>query len=162
MLHAHYIICRWELNPCLRLKRLANFPQAPQGEFSLRNMYVRRTLCFLLQVKRTPRCPDSKEAWISLQRLNAGSSFISQDGRMSESPVETLQKDLGLHLISTRGFTYLWQLERHAEFSASKANDAWHFLNTVRNSNITVPTTKWHSVSRLSSRSVHIVLDTLV
>ena len=54
-----------------------------------------------------PRFPDSKEGRIYLQRLNAGSSFISQDERMSESPVETLQKDLGLHLISTRGFISL-------------------------------------------------------
>ena len=34
--------------------------------------------------------------------LNASSSFISQDERMSESPVETLQKAPGLHLIWTR------------------------------------------------------------
>ena len=61
-----------------------------------------RTLCFLLQVKCILRCPASKECQTSLQRLNAGSSFISQDERMYESPVETLQKDLGLHLISTR------------------------------------------------------------
>ena len=54
-----------------------------------------------------PRFPDSKEGRIYLQRLNAGSSFISQDERMSESPVENLQKDLGLHFISTRGFTSL-------------------------------------------------------
>ena len=29
-----------------------------QEEFSLRNMYVRGTLCFMLQAKWTPRCPD--------------------------------------------------------------------------------------------------------
>ena len=38
---------------------------APQEEFSLRNMYVRGTLCFLLQAKWTPRCPDWKEVQIS-------------------------------------------------------------------------------------------------
>ena len=53
------------------------------------------------------RCPDSKEGQISMQRLNACSSFISQDERMSESPVETLQKALGLHLISKRVLTSL-------------------------------------------------------
>ena len=53
-----HIVWTWELIPCLRLKRLSIFPQAPQEEFSLRNMYVRGTLCFMLQAKWTPRCPD--------------------------------------------------------------------------------------------------------
>ena len=50
-----------------------------------------------------PEIPDLKEGQISLQRLNAGSSFIAQEERMSESPIEILQKALGLSLISTRG-----------------------------------------------------------
>ena len=68
---------------------------------------LRRTLIILLQVNWTPRCPDSKEGQISLQRLNAGSSFIAKDERMSESPIETPQKALGLYLISKRGLTFL-------------------------------------------------------
>ena len=71
------------------------------------NMFVRGTLCFMLQAKWTPRCHDLKECQISLQRLNACSSFISQDERLSESPVDTLQKALVLHLISIRGLTSL-------------------------------------------------------
>ena len=130
--------------------------------FSLSNMYVRGTLCFLLQVKWTPRCPDSKEGQISLQSLNAGSSFISQDERMTESPVKTLQNALSLHLFSRSCLTSLCHLNRHAEFSASKFDSAWHFLNIVRNPNITVPTRKWPWVSRLTSRSVCIVLPSLV
>ena len=66
------------------------------------------TLCFLLQVKWTPRFPNSKEGRISLQRLNAGSLFISQDESMYDSTLETLQKALGLHLISIRVLTFLW------------------------------------------------------
>ena len=93
-------------------------------EFPLSNMYVRGTLCFLLQVKWTPRCPDSKEGQISLQRLNAGSSFISQDERMTESPIKTLQNAVGLDLFSIRGFTSLCHLERQAEFRVSKFDDA--------------------------------------
>ena len=54
-----------------------------------------------------PEIPDLKEGQISLQRLNAGSSFIAEDERMSESPLETLQNDLGLYLLSTRGLTFL-------------------------------------------------------
>ena len=53
-----HIVWRWELIPCLQLKRSAIFPQAPQDEFFLRNMYVRVTLCFMLKAKWTPRCPD--------------------------------------------------------------------------------------------------------
>ena len=34
-------------------------------------MYVRGTLCFMLQAKWTPKCPDQKEVQISLQRLHA-------------------------------------------------------------------------------------------
>ena len=66
---APHIVSRWELIPCLWLKRWDNFSQAPQVEFSLSNRYVRGTLCFLSQVKWTVRGPDSKEGWISLQWL---------------------------------------------------------------------------------------------
>ena len=123
---------------------------------------LRKTLTFLFQMKWTPRCPDSKEGQISLQRLNAGPSFIAQDERMSESPIETLQKALGLYLISKRGLTFLWHLEMHTEFSASKVDNTWLFLYIVKNPNITMPTRKWPLVSRLTSRSVRIVLPSLV
>ena len=89
---------------------------------------------------------------------NAGSSFISQDESMSESPVEILQKVLGLHLIWTRGLASLWYLESLVEFSVSKVDDAWLFLNLVRNPNITVPNRKSPSVSRHTSRSVRLLL----
>ena len=158
---APHIVWRWELIPCLRLKRYAIFTQAHQEEFSLRNMCERGTLCFMLQEKWTRRCPGSKEGQISVQRLNACSSFISQDERMSESHVETLQKALGLHLISKRGLTSFWQLESQLEFTASNVDDAWQFLNIFRNRNITVSNRKWSSVSLLTSRNVCIVLRSL-
>ena len=84
---------------------------------------MRGTLCFLLQVKWTPRCPDSTEVRISLQRLNAGSSFISQDEMLSESTLETLQNALGLHLISKSGVIFFLHIERLAEFRVSKVED---------------------------------------
>ena len=68
-LHAPHIISRWELIPCLWLKRWANFPQVRQVEFSLSNRYVRGTLCFLSQLEWTKTGPDSKDGWISLQWL---------------------------------------------------------------------------------------------
>ena len=67
--HAPHIVPRWELIPCLWLKIWANFPPAPQVEFSLSNRNVRGTLCFLSQVEWTARDPDLKEGRISLQCL---------------------------------------------------------------------------------------------
>ena len=125
-------------------------------------MYVWGTLCFMLQAKWTPKCPDYKEVHISLQRLHACSSFISQDEGMSESPVETLQKALGLHFISKRGLTCLWQLQSHVEFTASNVDDAWQFFNIVRHPNINVSNRKRDLNSHLTSKSVRIVLPRLV
>ena len=47
----------------------ANFPQAPQEEASPSNRHVKGPLSLLPQVEWTPRCPDTKECWISLQWL---------------------------------------------------------------------------------------------
>ena len=69
MIHALHIVPRWELIPCHWVKRWANFPQAPQEEFSLSSRDVRGTLCFLSQMEWTPRGPDSKEGSISVQWL---------------------------------------------------------------------------------------------
>ena len=102
--HGRHIISRREQIPRILLKSQANFPQAPQGEFFLKNMYVRGNLCFLLQVKWTPSCPDAKEAWITLQRLNEGSSFISQmKGFLNRCRGNT--ESPSLPLISTGGLT---------------------------------------------------------
>ena len=43
---------------------------------------------------------------------------------MSESPVENIEKTLGLPLIWTGGFKSLSHLERCREFNASKGDDA--------------------------------------
>ena len=74
--------------------------------------------------------------------LNAGSSFISQDEGMSESPLQTLEKALGPRLTWTGGLTSLWHLERHAEFSVTKGDYSWLFLKIDRNPNITVTSRK--------------------
>ena len=161
-LHAPHIVPRWELIPCLWLKIWATLPPAPQVEFSLSNRYVRWTLCFLSQVEWTPRDPDSKEGRIPYSVLNSGSCFISHDEGMSESPVETLEKAVVLCLIWIWVMTSIWYLERHTEFKASKVDDAWLFLKMFMNPNITVRTKKWDLVSCITSRSVHIVLSSLV
>ena len=100
-----------------------------------------------------------KKAGFPCSGLNSGSSFISQDEGMSEYPVETLEKAVGLCVILTGGITSLWHLERLTEFSASKGDDVWLFLKMDRTSNSTVLTRKWTSVSCLTSSSVHIVLQ---
>ena len=70
-------------------------------EFSLSNRDVSRTLCFLSQVEWTPRGPDYKEGPISLQWLKFRLFFISQDEGTSKSPVETVEKAVGVRLIWT-------------------------------------------------------------
>ena len=103
-----------------------------------------------------------KKPKISLQKLHACSPFTSQNERRSESPVETLQKALGLHFISKRGITCLWQLESHVEFTDSNVDDAWQFFNIVSNPNITVSNRKRDLNSHLISRSVRFFFPRLV
>ena len=81
---------------------------------------------------------------------------------MSESPLETLEKALGLHFISKMGLTCLWQLESHVEFPALNCDDAWQFFNIFRNPIITVSNRKRDLDSHLTSRSVCIFLLHLV
>ena len=161
-LHAQHIVPSWELIPCLWLKIWANFPPAPQVEFSLSNRYVRGNLCFLSQVEWTARDPDSKEGRISLQWLKFRLVFHLTNEGISESPVETLEKAIVLRLIWIGGITSLWYLKRQTEFKSSNGDNAWLFLKMDRNPSITVPTRKWALVSCLTSRSVRIVLPSLV
>ena len=81
---------------------------------------------------------------------------------MSESPVENLEKALGLHFISKLGLTSLWQLESHVEFTASNFDDAWRYFSIVRNPNITVSNRKRDLNAHITSRSVWIFLPRLV
>ena len=70
------------------------------------------------QAEWTPRSPDTKEGLISLQWLKLGSSFISHDEDMSESPVETLEKAVGVRLMWRVAHITLTPREAH-EFNAS-------------------------------------------
>ena len=51
--------------------------------------------------------PYSKKAGFPCSGLNLGSCFMSQDEGMSEYPVETMEKAVGLHLIWTGGIISL-------------------------------------------------------
>ena len=66
----HPISSRDENDYLSSTEDVSQISQAPQEEPSLRNRYVRGTLCFLPQVEWTARCPDSKEGRVSLQSLN--------------------------------------------------------------------------------------------
>ena len=64
------------------------------------------------------------KAGFPCRALNAGSSFISQDEGMSESPVENLEKAIVLNLFWKEGLTSISNFERCADFNASKGDDA--------------------------------------
>ena len=87
---------------------------------------------------------------------------MSQDEGMSESPVETLVKAVGLRVVWTGGITSLLKLERHTEFNASKDDDVLLFLKMDRNPKIFLETRKGRLVSHLTSRSVCIILSSHV
>ena len=65
-----------------------------------------------------------RKAGFPCSGLNAGSYFISQDEGMTESPVEILEKAIVLRLFWTEGLTSFRHIERCAEFTASKGDDA--------------------------------------
>ena len=77
----------------------ANFQQAPEEEASLSNPYVRGTLSFCVKWSGHRDALTRKKAGFPCSGLKTGSSFISQDEGMSESPVETLGKALDILLI---------------------------------------------------------------
>ena len=161
-LHAPHIIPRWELIPCLWLKRWAYFLQTPQRSFPSAVGMWEGPCVFCLKWNGPWEALTQKKARFPCSGLNSGYSFISQHEGMSESPVENLEKAVGVCLIWTGGLTSFWPLERNTEFNASTGYDAWLFLKMGRNPNITVPNRKWTSVSSLTTRSVCIVLPTLV
>ena len=76
-------------------------------KFSLSNRQGRGTLCFLSQVACTTRFLTQKKVGFPCSGLNLGSCFISQYEGMSESPVDFLEKAVGLRLIRTVGIISL-------------------------------------------------------
>ena len=67
--------------------------------FSLSNSYVRGPLVCCLKWKGHRDALTLKKAGFPCSSLNKGSSFISQDEGMSESLLETLEKELDPHHI---------------------------------------------------------------
>ena len=103
-----------------------------------------------------------KKAGFPWSSLNSGSYFISQDEGMTESPVMILEKAIVLHLFWTECLISFWHIERFAEFIASKGDDAWLFVKTDRNTNITLTINQGRLASGLTSNSARIFLPSLV
>ena len=80
---------------------------------------------------------------------------------MYESLVENLEKYL-VPTSSGQGPHIRWHFEMHTEFTASKGDDTWLFMKIDSNPNITVPNRKGDLISLLTSRSIRIVLPSLV
>ena len=160
--YAQHIISGWELIPCLWLKRWASFPQAAQVEVSLSNIVGERDTVFSVSSGMYRERPDSKEGRISLQWLKFRLLFHVTSwrdvwilcGDPRGNPSSPPHLDRGPHIP--------WHLERPVDFKASKADEAWLFLKIDWNANISVETRNGPLVSHLTSRSVCIILPSLV
>ena len=161
MFRAPHIISGWEWFPVFDWRGKLTFHKHLKRSVPS-EIGLWEGLCIFCLKWNGPRdALTQKKAGIPCSGLNAGSYFISQDELMTESPVETLEKAIVLHLFWTEGHTSFWHIERCAEFMASKGDDAWLFVKIDRNTNITVPTNKGPLASRLTSSSVCIVLPRL-
>ena len=149
-----FIVFDWRGKPALH-KHLKRSLRSEIGMWE-------RLCVFCLKYNGPRYALTQKKAGFRCSALNAGSSFISQDEGMSESPVETQEKAIVLNLFWTEGLTFIWDFESCAEFNASKGNDAWLLVKIDRNTNITVPTNKRSLASWLTCRSVCIFLPSIV
>ena len=75
-----------------------------------RRAFPQKKLCesdsiFCLKYNGPRDALTQKKAGFPCSAFNAGSSFISQDEGMSESPVETLEKAIVLNIFWTEGLT---------------------------------------------------------
>ena len=162
MFRAHHISSGWESFPVFDWRVKPTFHKHLKRSLPS-EIGMWEGLCVFCLKWNGPRdALTQKKAGIPCSVLHAGSYFISQNEGMTESPVETLEKAIVLHLFWTEGLTSFWHKERCAEFIASKVDDSSLFVKIDRNTNITVPANKGRLVSCLTSSSVCIVLPSLV
>ena len=105
------------ISSCLGYTELFYIPEVTAVFPSNRD--VRGTQHFLSQGNGPREVLTEKKARIPCSGLNTGLSFISQDEGMSECPVETIEKAVGVRLIWTGGPHIPLTLKRHTEFNAS-------------------------------------------
>ena len=162
MFRAPHIISRWEWFPVFDWRGKPTFPKHLNRSLPSAIGMWEGASVFFVKWNGPRDAVTQKKAGFPFSGLNEGSSFISQDEGISESPVETIEKAIVLNRFWTEGLTSIWDFERCTEFNASKGDDAWHFVKIDRNPNITVSTNKRRLASRLTSRSVRIILPSLV
>ena len=162
MFHITHIITEWEWFPVFYWRGKPTFHKHPKRSLPS-EVGMWEGLCVFCLKWNGPRdALTQKKAGFHCSGLNAGSSFISQDEGMSESPVENLEKAIVFNIFWTEGLISLWHFERCAEFIASKGDHAWLFVKIYRNTNITVPTNKGRLASRITCRRVRIFLPSIV
>ena len=149
MFRAPHIISGWEGFPVFDWRGKPTFHKHLKRSLPSK-IFMWEGLCvFCLKCNGPWDALTQMKAVFPCSGLNAGSYFISQDEGMTECPVESLEKDIVLHLFWTEGLTSFWHIEICAEFIDSKVDNAWLFLKIDMNTNITVPNNK----ARLASRS---------
>ena len=159
---APHIIWGWEWFPVFDWRGKPAFHKHLEWSLPSEIAMWERLCVFWIKYNGPRDAMTQKKGGFPCSAFNAGSSFISQDEEMSESPVETLEKDILLNTFWTEGVTSIWDFYTCAEFSASKGDDAWLFVKIDRNTNKTVPNNKGHLASRLTSRSICIFLPRIV
>ena len=162
MFRAPHIISGWEWFRVFDWRGKPTFHKHLKRSLSSEIGMWERLCVFCLKYHGPRDDLTQKKAGFPCSALNAGSSFISQDEGMSESPVETLEKAIVVNLFWTEGLTSIWDFERCADFNASKCDDVWLFVKIDRNTNINVPCNKGSLASRLTSRSFCIYLPSIV
>ena len=140
--HAHDIFWGWEWYPVFDWRGKPAFDKHLKRSLPSEIGMCERLCVFCLNYNKPRDAQTQKKVGFPCSAINAGSSFISQDEGMSESPVETIEKAIVLNLFWKEGLTSIWDFESCAEFSASKGDDAWFFMKIDRNTNITVATNR--------------------
>ena len=162
MFRAPHIVWGWEWFPLFDQRGKPAFRKHLKRSLPSEIGMWEQLCIFCLKCNGTRNALTQKKAGFPCSALNVGSSFLSQDEGMSESPVETLEKAMVLNLFWTDGLTSISDFESCAEFNASKGDDAWLFVKIDRNTNINVPNNKGRLASRLTSRSVCTFLPSIV
>ena len=162
MFRAPHIISGWEWFPVFDWRGKPTFHQHLKRSLPSEIVMWERLSVFCLNYNAPREALTHKKAGIPRSALNAGSSFISQDEGMSESPVETLEKAIVLNLFCTEGLKSIRDFDRCAKFNASKGDGAWLFMKIDRNTNINVPTNKGSLASPLTYRSVCVFLPSIL
>ena len=128
MFRAPHIISGWERYPVFDWRCKPTFHKHLKRSLPSEIGMWEEICVFSLKWNWPRDALTQKKAGFPCSGLKAGSYFIWQDEGMTESPVETLEKAIVLHLFWTEGLISFWHIERCAEFIASKGDVKFHVL----------------------------------